>query len=143
MLPTWTPGVPVAGPAYLDANVLVAALIRSEPLYPSAAQLMGRLLADGTPIVLSETVVNESVWALAKISYCDLMNQRYGQRFSKTIYRRHYGQIFSQQGAKVNALRLWLHALIKAGHPIDLVNSTRMQWPAIVDNTTSTCRHTA
>lgn len=132
MIP-WTPGLPLAAPVYLDANVLVGGLVNRHRLYPSAARLFGDLLSAGTPIVVSEIGVSESFWALAKIAYCDLAHQPYTAHWTKAIYKRHHSKIFTTQLAKVSAVRGWVRSLDSAGHPIDVVRATKPDWLAGLD----------
>jgi predicted nucleic acid-binding protein len=131
----WVPGTAIPSPAYLDANVLVGGLVRSHSLYPSAARMLGDLLAANTHILLSDVAVSESYWALTKIAYCDLFRHRYSVQWNKSIFKRHHQQIFAQQGAKVDALRGWISGLVSAGYPIDVVRSTQPQWVGSIGQT--------
>ena len=114
---------------------MVGGLVSSHHLYPQAARLFGDLLAGGTSIVLSDLVINESLWVLARLAYCDLTGQPPSAHWTKAIYVHHQASIFLHQGAKLSAIRDWLAMLDAAGHPIDVVRSTKGQWIGVVDRT--------
>jgi predicted nucleic acid-binding protein len=125
----------VEGPVYLDANVVVGGLVHSQSLYRASASLLGELIASQTPILLSDVVLSETFWALAKVAYCDLVHQWSRAQWTKSIYERHHTAIFTRQGAKIAAAPNWIRSLVAAGYPIDVVRSTQRQWVRVVDQT--------
>jgi predicted nucleic acid-binding protein len=131
----WNVGMAVEGPVYLDANVVVGGLVHSQALYKASARLLGELIANKTPILLSDVVLSEALWAMAKVAYCDLMNQWNRARWNKEIFQRHHAAIFARQGAKIAAAPNWILSLANAGYPIDVVRSTQPQWLRVVDQT--------
>jgi hypothetical protein len=65
----WAPGVQIASPAYLDANILVGYSISGHRLYTSCALLVAQLLADGIEILFSHVAYHEALWAIARVAY--------------------------------------------------------------------------
>jgi predicted nucleic acid-binding protein len=120
----WQSGSPVASPAYLDANVLVGAVVRGHPLYGITAKLTGGLLDSGVHILVSALTVEESLWAMAKLSYCELHNQPSSAAFKESIYKRHLQEIFSMHGARIHAITQMLRDWSDAGATIEVVPKT-------------------
>lgn len=121
----WQSGSPVASPAYLDANVLVGAVVRGHPLYRITAKLTGGLLDSGVHILVSALTVEESLWAMAKLSYCELHNQPSSAAFKESTYRRHLQEIFSMHGARMHAITQMLRDWSDAGATIEVVPKTK------------------
>jgi predicted nucleic acid-binding protein len=122
----WQPGTPVASPAYLDANVLVGALVRGHSLYGITGQLTGELLASGAHILVSVLTVEESFWAMARLSFYQLIGQKVTARtsFSESIYRRHLPRIFREYGARMDAVTRALRDWSDAGVTVEVVPKT-------------------
>jgi predicted nucleic acid-binding protein len=123
----WQSGTPVASPAYLDANVLVGAVVRGHPLYRITAQLTGELLASGVQILVSVLTVEESFWAMARLSFYELTGQRVtaGTHFSESVYRRHLSRIFQEHGARMDAVTRALRDWSDAGITVEVVPKTK------------------
>ena len=124
----WQSGSPVASPAYLDANVLVGAVVRGHPLYRTTAKLTGGLLASGVHILVSVLTVEESLWAMAKLSYCELHNQPSSAAFKESTYRRHLQEMFSMHGARMHAITQMLRDWSDAGATIEVVPNTKREF---------------
>jgi predicted nucleic acid-binding protein len=85
----WTPQLTVDPPVYLDANVLVGAIVRTHRLYPTCVKLTATLLAGKSNILLSAVSVDECLWAIAKLAYCKLSNAPQNTRnWNKWLYKR-------------------------------------------------------
>jgi predicted nucleic acid-binding protein len=126
----WTPGTVVAGPVYLDANILVGTVVRGHRLYRPSAQLLGELIAAQVSILVSDVAISESFWAVARLAYADLFKQPPSAKWGKEIYRRHVSAIFQQRGNWMTALPASLRGLINAGCSIGVVQPTQAQWLA-------------
>src|SRR5690349_305779 len=100
----WVPGTEILPPVYLDAGVLVAAFATNDARYRKASTLLGELLAMEAPILLSELTLTESLWMLARLSYCEMNNQRPNAQWSSKIYRTHRAAIFEKHGKRMTAI---------------------------------------
>lgn len=136
----WQSGAPVASPAYLDANVLVGAVVRGHPLYRISGQLTGELLANGVHMVVSVLTVEESFWAMARLSYYELIGQAVtaGIHFSESIYRRHLVRIFEEHGARMDAVTRALRDWSDAGITVEVVPKTRTE---LLQASAMTCQY--
>jgi predicted nucleic acid-binding protein len=124
------------GPVYLDANVLASFLVNGHPLYPSSAALIGDLLAGQIPIVLSDLVLTESLWALSHLAYCDAFGHtRYDVDFKHATYKRHHAAIFgSAHGEKVAAVVEFVRSLEDL-HLLVVSHPKNSEWVMQVDST--------
>ncbi|MCJ7510612.1 MAG: type II toxin-antitoxin system VapC family toxin [Dehalococcoidia bacterium] len=120
---------------YLDANVLVGATVRRHALYTKAAQLIGELLASQARILVSLLAVQEALWALANISYCELYNQPSNASFTQTIYNRWREQIFQKYGPRMQAIGLMLRDWSDAGVAVEVVPKTDADFLSVCDLT--------
>jgi len=120
----WQAGTAVASPVYVDANVLVAITVTKHRLYTNGVQLVGELLASQPRILISLMTVQESLWALARLSYYDLAPQRPGALFNRSIYDRWCGRIFASHGPRMAAISSMLHSWSQAGITVEVVPKT-------------------
>lgn len=120
----WQPGTSIAAPVYLDANVLVGAVVRGHRLYAKTAQLIGELLASQARILVSLLTVQESLWALARIFYYELANQPPDAHFSQSIYKRWRDRIFQAHGPQMEAPPSMLQDWTYAGVMVEVVPRT-------------------
>lgn len=127
----WQPGNIIVAPIYLDASFLAAALIRRDPRYRVASQLFGELLASNSKLVLSPLTLTETLWAIAKLSYCDLFNQKSSARFSPEIYRQHHSAIFAKYRERFRVIHEIVRDLRGAGAAIDVVPQGALAFEAL------------
>lgn len=111
----------VPSPVYVDANIIVGATVTKHALYKSAVRFLGETIASGTQILVSILTVEEALWALARISFCDLMRQPANARFTQAIYNRHRDRIFQNYGDRMEAIPSMLRDWTTAGIPITVV----------------------
>ena len=116
---TWQVGTTIQEPVYLDANILVGFVVRGHPLYDKCAALIGEILASQLTIFVSLLTVQESLWALARLSYMELSNQRH--HFSQSLYERWLDRIISAHGARFTAIGSMIRAWSEAGVPVEVV----------------------
>lgn len=128
MTTEWSAGTPIEGPVYLDANVVVAYLVRGHQFYGKAFSLMGDLLSAGSPILLSDLSVIESIWGLTSIALGELKQWPASKRFDPTTYRRDHQELFTKRGATVGSFAAWLEQLGDTGYPIEVVHHSRREW---------------
>ena len=114
----WQPGDAVVSPAYLDAGFVAAALIRRDTRYAKASSLLGELLANQTELVVSLLTLTEAVWAVVKLSYCELMKQPSGAHFNPEIYRRHHENLIARFGDRFDLVGDFIRDLARDGVPI-------------------------
>jgi predicted nucleic acid-binding protein len=132
----WTAGVAIDSPVYLDANVLVGATVTRHQLYTKAAQLIGELLANQARILVSLLAVEESLWALARLSYYELSNQRRSDaHFSQSVYERWRERIFQAHGARLEAIGVMLRDWSNAGAAVEVVPKTDSDFLLVSDLT--------
>jgi predicted nucleic acid-binding protein len=131
----WAAGDAIDSPVYLDANVLVGATVSRHQLYAKAAQLIGELLASQARILVSLVAVEESVWALAKLSYCELYRQPSNALFSQSIYNRCREEIFQKYGPRMQAIGLMLRDWSDAGVAVEVVPKTDADFLSVCDLT--------
>lgn len=121
----WQEGTAVASPVYFDANVLVGAAVTRHPFYKKAAQLIGELLASEAHILVSVLTVQESLWALAHLSYCELYHHPSTVLFKESTYKKHLEEIFRAHGPRMEAISRMLHDWSEAGVTVQVVPNTR------------------
>ena len=131
----WHPGIAINSPVYLDANVFVGILVRRHRLYPVCARLAGELLASGCHILVSPIAIQECLWALVRLSYCELFGHPPWVYFSQDIYKRWCGKIFSAHGGRITKLNRMLRDWSTAGLNIELVPKTESVWNDVADKT--------
>jgi len=131
----WEAGLAFDSPVYLDANVLVGATVTRHRLYKNAAQLIGELLASQARIFVSLVTVQESIWALAKLSYCELARQPSSTHFTKSIYKRWRERIFHAHTARMEAIGSMLGSWSQAGAAIEVVPKTESDFLVVSDLT--------
>jgi predicted nucleic acid-binding protein len=117
---TWQPGDPVASPAYLDAGFLAAALIRKDARYANASRLLAELLVNQTELVVSLLTLTEALWAVVKLSYCEMMKQPPGAHFNPEIFRRHHANLVARYGDRFDLIGDLIRDLLVAGVPVSL-----------------------
>jgi len=131
----WQAGTPISSPVYLDTNVLVGAVIRNQPIYLKAAQIVGALLSYQARILVSVLTVEESLWALAEVSYKDIYGHGAGVRFSQRIYQRHLEEIFERHGARMQMVSEMLRDWSEAGAALEVVPKTEAAFLAACGRT--------
>ena len=132
---TWQPGTALNSPVYLDANVLVGATVTKHRLYRQAVEVVGDLLASGATILVSLLGVQESLWALAKLSYLDLFRLGSNTRFTQRIYERHCDKIFEKYGERISAVPAMLRGWSEAGVTVASVSKTDSDFLQVSDLT--------
>jgi len=120
----WAAGTTIDSPVYLDANVLVGVTVKGHPLYKAAARLVGELLAGQACILVSLLGVQEALWALAKLSYCELYRQPSNAHFSQSLYNKRREEIFQAHGARLEAIGVMLRDWSDAGIAVEVVPKT-------------------
>jgi predicted nucleic acid-binding protein len=131
----WQAGMAVDSPVYLDANVLVGATVSGHRLYARTAQLIGELLANRARILVSLLAVQESLWALAQVSYCELNRQPTDAHFSQSIYERWRDRIFEAHGPRMRAIGAMLRDWSDAGVAVEAVPKTDSDFLLVSDLT--------
>ena len=128
---SWEPGLSLASPVYFDANVLVGAVVTKHRLYASSVQLIGDLLASQGSILISLLAFQESLWTLARISYCDLFNQPSNAHFSLKIYEKRCKEIFATYGERMGAVGSMINAWSQAGVSVEVVPKTESSFASV------------
>jgi len=125
----WQPGTVVEPPVYLDANVLVGAVISGHRLYRSCITLLGELLLNRSRILVSALSIQECLWAIVRLSYYDLNNrQPPNAHFTQVIYKRWCDRIFAAYGSRINAVNSMLNDWVSAGVQIEVVPGMDTFW---------------
>jgi len=119
---TWHDGMTLASPVYLDANVLVGVTVTKHWAYKPAARLLGELLATQATILVSLLAIQESLWALARLSYYDLAGHLSDVFFGRKIYDKWRDRIFENHGERMTTVPSMLQAWFKAGVPLAVVS---------------------
>lgn len=130
----WTPQLTIDSPAYLDANVLVGAIVRTHRLYPNCIQLTANLLTSKSSVLISPVSLDECLWATAKLAYCQLAHQRPSTKgWNKTTYLRWCEKIFQSYEGWITAVGSMIKDWSAAGVPIEVVPKTQALWDLVVD----------
>ena len=129
----WTPQLTVDPPAYLDANVLVGAIVSTHRLYPTCVKLTATLLTGKSSILISPVSLNECLWATAKLAYCQLTHQRPYANWNKSIYLRWCEKIFESYEGWITAVGSMMKDWSNAGVPIEVIPKTEALWEHVVD----------
>lgn len=118
----WQPGTSIASPVYLDANILVGTIVNSHPLYTACVQLSADILIGKTNIIISDISVDESLWSMAKLAYCEITNQR-GKKphWNPKIYEDWNERIFHSYADWIKAPSNMVKDWRNAGVSIDFV----------------------
>lgn len=124
----WHRGTAIQSPVYLDANVLVGMIVRNHPLYQTCAQLIADLLINRSIIFVSVISLEESIWAMLRLSYCELALQRPNAHFSKKAYKKWCDRIFSAHGSWLTAVSSMVQDWSNAGADIEIVPDTETSW---------------
>ena len=124
----WTPTVQYETPVYIDANVLVGAVVQSQPIYSNCVNLLADLLINQSRILVSPLSIQESLWAIAKLSYCDLTHQRSGAHFNAEVYRRWCSDIFKTYGSRMAAVPSMLTDFVAQGASVELIPNHNSLW---------------
>ena len=111
-------------PVYLDASIVVSATVHSERRYPLASQLVADLLASQAHIQISVLTISEALWAMAKLSYCEIYSQPSRATWNPTIFERHSAEIFEQYPTRMNAISNMIQRWTQAGIPIEVIPAT-------------------
>jgi len=122
----WAQGVDIDSPVYMDANILVGSLISNHPLYGKCIDMTGKLLADKVEIMLSMLSVNESIWAIAKLAYCEIYKHPARKvTWNKKIYENQRTKIFQSYESWIDSVRKAVEDWTNAGAKIEVVPNTR------------------
>lgn len=117
----WQPGIDIASPVYLDSGFLIATIVRRDARYAKAARLLGGLFASQAPILLSVVTLSESLWILAKLSYCELFNHPSRAQWNEQIFGRHRASIFASYGSRMSAIHDMVRDWSQAGIRIEVI----------------------
>jgi len=131
----WTPQLTVDPPVYLDANVLVGAIVSTHRLYPKCIKLTADLLIGKSSVLISPISLNECLWATAKLAYCQINHQPPNAKWSKEIYLRWCEQIFQSYEGWITAVGSMMKDWSNAGVPIEVIPKTDALWEHVVDLT--------
>ena len=123
---TWHPGLSIDEPVYLDANVLVGYVIRSHIHYGLCVQLLAELIAANAKLCFSLLTVQESLWAIARISY-QTVNRAASPNFSQGIYNRWLDRMFEAHSPWFSAIGAVIDDWVQAGIPIEVVPKEETQ----------------
>ena len=130
----WAQGVDIDTPVYMDANILVGSLISNHPLYGKCIDMTGKLLADKVVIMLSMLSVNESIWAIAKLAYCEMYKHSPRKvTWNRKIYQNQRAKIFQSYESWINSVRDAIKDWTNAGARIDVVPRTREVFEDVLD----------
>jgi len=129
----WMLGLDMDEPVYMDANILVGSLIRKHPLYGKCANLIGKLLADKVEMMLSMVSVDESIWIIAKLAYCEMYNKPWDTHWNRGIYQRQRDKIFQSYESWISSVRKAVEDWTNAGAKIDVVPKTRELFKDVLD----------
>ena len=136
----WQPGVTLAAPVYLDANIVVGYVVRNHPLYKKSVELLGHLLTQRCQLQISLLAVEESLWAIARLSYFELANQPSTALFSQGAFERWRDRIFAAHGDRFDAVGSMFEDLKNAGVQIDIVPNQTTDWTKVIRSTTKYIR---
>ena len=129
----WTPQLTIDSPAYLDANVLVGAIVSTHRLYPKCINLTATLLTGKSRVLISPISLDECLWATAKLAYCKIFNKPSSAKWSKEIYLRWCEKIFQSYEGWITAVGSMMKDWSNAGVPIEVVPETEALWADVVD----------
>jgi predicted nucleic acid-binding protein len=129
----WVQGLNIDEPVYMDANILVGSLISKHPLYGKCVNVLGELLADKVEIMLSMVTVDESIWIIAKLAYCDIYNQPWSSHWNAGIYKKQRERIFRTRDSWINSVKVAIEDWTNAGARIDVVPKTRDLFEDVLD----------
>lgn len=125
----------LVSPVYLDANILVGAVVREHRLYRSCVLLVGELLTSQARILISPVCFQESLWAMVRISYYELTRQPRGKYFSMELYHRWCDRIFNIHGARISAVSSMVRDWTSAGAHVELVPKQEPIWSRVMELT--------
>lgn len=129
----WAPHMTVDSPAYLDANVLVGAIVSTHRLYAKCVQLTADLLVRKANVLISPISLDECLWATAKLAYCELTNSPPTAHWNKRLYLRWCERIFESYEGWIVAVGTMIKDWLAAGVPIEVVPKTQVLWDHVVD----------
>ncbi len=129
----WTPQMTIDSPAYIDANILVGAIVSTHRLYAKCVQLTADLLLGRANVLISPIVLDECLWATAKLAYCHLTNSPPTAHWTKRLYVRWCERIFESCEGWITAAGSMIKDWADAGVPIEVVPKTQTLWDNAVD----------
>jgi predicted nucleic acid-binding protein len=129
----WVQGLNIDEPVYMDANILVGSLISKHSLYAKCANLLGRLLADKVEILLSMVSVDESIWIICKLAYCEMYKLPWKSHWGPKVYNNQRDKIFQSYESWVNSVRDAVDDWTHAGAKIEVVPKTSALFRDVVD----------
>ena len=115
---TWTQDSEVLGPVYIDAGVIIASLCSKDARHTNSALALAQILTSEQELILSALTVSECLWAIAKLSYCELNNQKTTAHWNLTVYRKHRETIFESFGDRMTGVGRLIHEFSAAGVPV-------------------------
>ncbi len=115
----WQPTMTIQSPVYLDANVLVGTIVSNHPLYQSCVKLTAAILIAKVSVVISVLALDEAMWAIAKLAYCQLTNNPSKTHWNPKIYEKWCDQIFESYGSWITAVCEMVKDWENAGVNID------------------------
>ncbi len=125
----------IDSPVYLDANVLVGAIVNTHRLYPKCIKLTADLLIGKSSVLISPISLDECLWATAKLAYCKIFNQPPTAKWGKNIYLRWCEEIFKSYEGWITAVGSMMRDWSNAGVPIKVIPRTDALWEHVVDLT--------
>lgn len=115
--------------------MLVGATVTKHRLYAKTGQLVGELLASGAEILVSLLTVQESLWAITRISYYELAKQPSHAHFSQSIYEKWRDRVFQSFGPRMEAVSKMLNGWVAAGVNLKVVPRTVDEFLAVSSRT--------
>ena len=132
----WTPQLTVESPVYLDANILVGAIVSIHRLYTKCTQLTANLLRGKSSLLISPISLDECLWATAKLAYCQLSKAPLHTRnWNKPLYQRWCDRIFESYEGWITAVGSMIKDWSNAGVSIEVIPKTEALWEQVVDLT--------
>lgn len=133
----WTPQVTINPPVYLDANIIIGSIVNTHRLYPTCVNLTANLLISKSTVLISPVTLNECLWAVSKLAYCQLSNNRPNANWNMSIYMRWLDRIFASYGAWITAVGTMIRDWSNVGVPIEVIPKTDILWGQVTDLTPS------
>jgi len=138
----WNSELDIEAPIYLDANIIVGAVVRNHPLYESCAKLTAKILIAKADILVSMVQLDESLWAIAKLCYCDINNHpmNVNTHWTKKTYKKWCEKIFSSYEGWITAPGFMIKEWSEVGVPVEVIPKTEAQLNMILEMTSKYMR---
>ncbi len=129
----WQPTMTIQSPVYLDANVLVGTIVSNHPLYQSCVKLTAAILIAKVKVVISVLALDEAIWAIAKLAYCQLTNNPSKTHWNPKIYEKWCDQIFESYGSWITSVCEMVKDWENAGVNIDFAPSIDSEYRDVIN----------